>query len=84
MQPGQMSPILHTPAGYQILKLISKEPAGQRDLSDPRVQQSIRETLLSRKDQLLKTAYYETARNEAKIVNNLSKTVFNAAARNGK
>jgi peptidyl-prolyl cis-trans isomerase SurA len=84
LQPGQMSPILRTPAGYQILKLISKEPAGQRDLSDPRVQQSIRETLLSRKDQLLKTAYYETARNEAKIVNNMSKTVVEAAAQSGK
>lgn len=84
LQPGQMSPIIHTPAGYQILKLISKEPAGQRDLSDPRVQQSIRETLLSRKDQLLKTAYYETARNEAKVVNNMSKTIFADASKNAK
>ncbi len=84
LQPGQMSPIIHTPAGYQILKLISKEPAGQRDLSDPRVQQSIRETLLSRKDQLLKTAYYETARNEAKIVNNMSKAIFADAAKDAK
>ena len=70
--------------GYRILKMISKEPAGQRDLSDPRVQQSIRETLLGRKDQLLKTAYYETARNEAKVVNNMSKTVFADAAKNEK
>lgn len=84
LQPGQMSPIIHTQAGYQILKLISKEPAGQRDLSDPRVQQSIRETLLSRKDQLLKTAYYESARNEAKVVNNMARTVFADASKNGK
>ena len=84
LQPGQLSPIIHTPAGYQILKMISKEPAGQRDLSDPRVQQSIRETLLSRKDQLLKTAYYETARNEAKVVNNMSKTIFGDTGKGGK
>ncbi len=84
LQPGQMSPVIRTQAGYQILKMISKEPAGQRDLSDPRVQQSIRETLLSRKDQLLKTAYYETARNEAKVVNNMSRTVFDNAAKNAK
>lgn len=84
LQPGQMSPIIHTPAGYQILKLISKEPAGQRDLSDPRVQQSIRETLLSSKDQLLKTAYYESARNEAKIVNNMAKTIFADASKTGR
>jgi peptidyl-prolyl cis-trans isomerase SurA len=84
LQPGQLSPVIRTAEGYRILKMISKEPAGQRDLSDPRVQQSIRETLLGRKDQLLKTAYYETARNEAKVVNNMSKTIFADAARNAK
>ena len=84
LQPGQMTPVIRTPSGFQILKMISKEPAGQRDLSDPRVQQSIRETLLSRKDQLLKTAYYESARNEAKIVNNMAKTVFGNAGKNAK
>jgi peptidyl-prolyl cis-trans isomerase SurA len=84
LQPGQLSPIIHTQDSYRILKMISKEPAGQRDLSDPRVQQSIRETLLSRKDQLLKTAYYETARNESKIVNNMAKTAFADAAKTGK
>lgn len=76
LTPGALSPIIHTEEGYRILKMISKEPAGQRDLGDPRVQQSIRETLQGYKDQLLKTAYYETARNEAKVVNNMSKTVF--------
>jgi peptidyl-prolyl cis-trans isomerase SurA len=76
LTPGELSPIIHTDEGYRILKMISKEPAGQRDLGDPRVQQNIRETLQGRKDQLLKTAYYETARNEAKVVNNMSKTVF--------
>jgi len=76
LQPGQMSPIIHTPEGYRILKVISKEPAGQRDLSDPRAQQTIRETLIERKDQLLKTAYYEMARNEAKVVDYMARTMF--------
>ncbi|HEY3825072.1 MAG TPA: peptidylprolyl isomerase [Bryobacteraceae bacterium] len=84
LQPGQLSPVIRTPEGYRILKMISKEPAGQRDLSDPRVQQSIRETLLGRKDQLLKTAYYETARNEAKVVNNMSRTIFGDSSKNQK
>lgn len=66
---GQVSAIIHTGEGYRVLKVISKEPAGQRELQDPRVQQSIRETLLNRKDQLLKAAYYEIARNEAKVEN---------------
>jgi peptidyl-prolyl cis-trans isomerase SurA len=84
LQPGQMSPIIHTQTGYQILKLISKEAAGQRDLSDPRVQQSIRSELLNRKDELLKTAYYDMARNEAKVVNNMSKTIFGDTGKGGK
>lgn len=84
LQPGQLSPIIHMPTGYQILKLISKEPAGQRDLSDPRVQQSIRERLLSQKDQMLKTAYYETVRNDAKIVNNMARTIFSDASKTTK
>ncbi len=69
LQPGQISPVIRTPEGYRILKVISREPAGQRELSDPRVQQTIRETLLNRKDQLLRAAYYEAARNEARVVN---------------
>jgi peptidyl-prolyl cis-trans isomerase SurA len=84
LAPGQMSNVIHTPEGYRILKMITKEPAGQRDLGDPRVQQSIRETLLGRKDQLLKTAYYETARNEAKILNNMAKTVFTDSPKSNK
>jgi peptidyl-prolyl cis-trans isomerase SurA len=69
LQPGQISPIIRTAEGYRILRVISKEPAGQRELNDPRVQQSIRETLLNRKDQLLRNVYFEVARNEAKVVN---------------
>jgi peptidyl-prolyl cis-trans isomerase SurA len=79
LQPGQLSPIIHTPDGYRILRMISKEPAGQRDLSDPRAQQSIREALLNSKDQLLKTAYYERARNEAKVVDYMARTVLENA-----
>ena len=76
LQPGSLSNIIHTPDGYRILKVISKEPAGQRDLNDPRAQQSIREILIERKDQLLKTAYYEMARNEAKVVDFMARQVF--------
>lgn len=69
LRPGEITGVLHTAEGYRILKVISREPAGQRDLTDPKVQQTIRQTLINRKDQLLKAAYYEVARNEAKVVN---------------
>ena len=73
--PGQITGALRTPEGYRIFKIFSKEPAGQRELTDPRVQQNIRETLLNRKDQLLRAAYYEVARDEAKVVNFLAQSV---------
>jgi peptidyl-prolyl cis-trans isomerase SurA len=69
LRPGESTGVLHTGEGYRILKVLGREPAGQRDLSDPKVQQTIRETLVNRKDQLLKAAYYEVARNEAKVIN---------------
>ena len=69
LQPGQMSNVIQSPEGFRIFKLISREPAGQRELDDPRVQQTIRENLLNRKDQLLRAAYYEVARNEAAVAN---------------
>lgn len=73
--PGQVSNILKTQEGYRVLKVIAKEPAGQRELNDPRVQQTIRETLQNRKDQLLRGAYVEVARNEAKVVNYFAITI---------
>ena len=84
LAPGAISPIIKTQEGYRIFKIISKEWAGQRELNDPRVQQSIRETLLNRKDQLLKNAYYEVARNEAKVVNYLARSIAESAGKTGK
>ncbi len=73
MKPGQVSNPLRTNEGYRILKLLSREPAGQRELNDPRVQQTIRETLLNRKDQLLRGAYLEAIRNETLVENYLAR-----------
>jgi peptidyl-prolyl cis-trans isomerase SurA len=84
LQPAQISPILHTQSGYIILKVFSKEPSGQRELGDVRVQQTIREQLLNRKDQLLKAAYYDAARNETKVTNYLSKSIVEQANKGGK
>jgi len=81
LPPGAISPIIKTQEGYRIFKIISKESAGQRELNDPRVQQSIRETLLNRKDQLLKNAYYEVARDDAKVVNYLAQRVVESAGK---
>ena len=76
LKPGQYTPVIpmvnpatRQPYGYMIVKLIAKEPAGQRDANDPRVQQAIRQQLRDRREQLLKAAYYETLRDDAKVSN---------------
>jgi len=79
LQPGAVSPIIHTQGDYRILKLISKEPAGQRDLNDPRVQESIRENLRNSADQVLRNAYYEVARNRSKVENYYAQSIVAAA-----
>jgi len=76
LKPGQYTPIipLANPAtkqvaGFQIVKLLALEPAGQREISDPRVEQEIRSQLQDHREQLLKAAYYEVMRDQAKIDN---------------
>ena len=55
--------------GYAIYKLIAREPAGQRDVNDPSVQQAIRQQLRDGRSQLLKNAYFEMLRDQAKVEN---------------
>jgi peptidyl-prolyl cis-trans isomerase SurA len=89
LRPGQFSgvitvvnPATRQPVGYRIVRLVGKEPAGQRDLNDPRVQQAIREQLRERREQLLKSAYYEVVRNEAEVENFLAQDILNTSGAN--
>jgi hypothetical protein len=53
MKPGQSGdPVLSLKDRYVILKLVTRESPGQRNISDPQVQQTIRDTLRNRKEQL--------------------------------
>jgi peptidyl-prolyl cis-trans isomerase SurA len=85
LKPGQYSTIISVvnPAtkqavGFRIVKLVSKEPAGQREFNDPRVQQAIRSQLHDRREQLLKAAYYEVLRDSAKVENYYAKKVLDS------
>lgn len=87
LQPGQMSEVVplmapgsKTPAEYVIYKLIEREPAGQRKLTDPRVQQDIRQQLRNSRAQLLRAAYYETLRDQARVRNFLAEQIFKEGA----
>jgi peptidyl-prolyl cis-trans isomerase SurA len=51
------------------VKLLAREPAGQQQLADPRVQQAIRSQLRERREQILRGAYEEVMRDDAKVEN---------------
>ena len=86
LKPGQYSTVLvvadpnsHQILGYRVVRLLSKESAGQRELKDPRVQQAIREQLRDRREQLIKAAYYEVIRDEAKVENFFAEDILKKA-----
>ncbi|HEY1424162.1 MAG TPA: peptidylprolyl isomerase, partial [Candidatus Acidoferrum sp.] len=85
LKPGQVSqPVQARDANgpsYHILKLISRETPGLRGVSEPQVQQAIRDTLRNRKEQLLRAAYLAVARDDAKVSNYLAEQVLES---NGK
>jgi len=83
LKPGQYSPVITVVnpmtkqlVGFRIVKLVAKEPAGQRELADPRVQEAIRSQLRDRREQLLKAAYYEVLRDQAKVDNYLAERIL--------
>ena len=83
LKPGQYSPIITIVnpmtkqlAGFRIVKVLSKEPAGQRELADPRVKIAIRSQLQERREQLLKAAYYEVLRDQARVENYYAQKVM--------
>ncbi len=81
LHPGEVSGVITLRDNYRILKLVSKESPGQRDLADPSVQQSIRDALRNRKEQLLRAAYMAVARDEAKVTNYLARQVLESAGK---
>lgn len=82
MKPGQVTqPIPVKGGGYRILLLIAKEAAGQRQFSDVQVQQAIRDALRTRKEQLLRSAYLTSARDEAKVKNYLARQILESAGK---
>jgi peptidyl-prolyl cis-trans isomerase SurA len=83
LKPGQMTdvfPLIDAQSkkavGYTIYKLLEKEPAGQREISDPVVQQHIRQLLHDGRSQLLKNAFFEMLRDQAKVENFFAEDIF--------
>jgi peptidyl-prolyl cis-trans isomerase SurA len=85
LKPGQITDVLpaydnagpnHHLLGFAIYKLIAREPAGQRELNDPRVQQAIRQSLRDNQGQLLRAAYKDMLHNEAQVHNYFAEQIL--------
>jgi peptidyl-prolyl cis-trans isomerase SurA len=80
MEAGDTYPqVIETPFGFHIVRLVDREPGGQKDLSDPRVENEIRQIIFGRRNQLLRGAYYEQVRNEAEIENYFARRILERA-----
>lgn len=88
LKPGQYTDVMpvydspnpgHHVVGYAIYELIAREPAGQRELNDPGVQQSIHNQLHDSRAQLLRSAYLETLHDEAKVHNYFADEILQSA-----
>jgi len=82
MRAGETYPqVIETRFGFHIVKLFEKDAGGQKELSDPRVQAQVREVIFNRKDQTLKNAFSEAARNKATVTNYLAERILETAGK---
>ena len=81
MKVGEVTQPIADKGGYRILRLIAKEPAGQRELTDIQVQRSISDMLRNRKEQLLRSAYLTNARDESRVSNYLAQQIIESAGK---
>jgi peptidyl-prolyl cis-trans isomerase SurA len=80
LEIGETLPrVVRTRLGYHVLKLIDREEGGQKDLSDPSIESEIRRMIFNARDQTLRGAFYETARNQAEVENFLARRMLESA-----
>ena len=73
-KPGTVN-VVTSGGTHTIVAVIAHEQPGERGLSTPGVREGITETLKTRKEQLLRTAYLSAARSDASVVNHAARRV---------
>lgn len=66
---------------YTIVVVLAHEQPGERNLSMPGVRDAITQTLKSRKEQLLRTAYLSAARNDADVANHAARRLVESGGK---
>jgi peptidyl-prolyl cis-trans isomerase SurA len=67
--------------GFVIVLVIGKEPPGQKELGTPGVKEAITQSLKSRREQLLRSAYINRLRDSAVIENLIARRVVESQGR---
>jgi parvulin-like peptidyl-prolyl isomerase len=73
-KPGSAK-VLGSNGGYVIVVVLGTDSAGQKDLGTPGVKDGISQSLKSRREQLLRTAYISNLRNGAVVENLIAKRI---------
>jgi len=81
LKVGESSPLIETRYGYHILKLLERDLGGQKDLSSPQVAAQIRQVIFNQKEQMLRAAFSEVARNNAQVNNYLAERLLENAGK---
>jgi len=80
MRVGETFPrVVATSFGYHILRLIDRDPGGQKELGDLQVEAQIRQMIFNQRDQILRAAFFETVRNQATIQNFFAQRILDEA-----
>lgn len=79
-EPGRAS-VVQDGNVLRIVLVVSREKAGQRELSTPGTREQITQAIRTRKEQLLRDAYLNTRRADAEVTNYLARRIVE---RNGK
>jgi peptidyl-prolyl cis-trans isomerase SurA len=65
--------VVNLQGAYTVVAMLGKQTAGQRDPNMPEVRDGIIATIRERREELLRAAYVEAARDQATITNNLAR-----------
>jgi len=82
LTPGKAR-VVNQGGAVTIIYVVSREPAGQRDLSTPGVKDQISQALKAQRQELMRTAYLAKLRNEAQITNYLARNIVDSQGRSG-